>query len=175
MGESQVEANHIMEDQHHTLNDKWVLWAHLPHDTDWTLKSYKKIFEFETVEEVLSIYANLPAKLVVNCMLFLMRSGINPTWEAPKNRKGGCFSYKINNKSVSDCWKKISYSVCGETLSKNKKLQNTINGLTISPKKNFCILKVWTATCDFQDASLINCDSGIIANGCLFKRHEPEF
>ena len=25
------------------LYDKWVLWAHLPHDTDWTLKSYKKI------------------------------------------------------------------------------------------------------------------------------------
>ena len=20
------------------LSDKWVLWAHLPHDTDWSLK-----------------------------------------------------------------------------------------------------------------------------------------
>ena len=25
------------------LYDKWVLWAHLPHDTDWGIKSYKKI------------------------------------------------------------------------------------------------------------------------------------
>ena len=24
------------------LYDKWVLWAHLPHDTDWSIKSYKK-------------------------------------------------------------------------------------------------------------------------------------
>ncbi len=30
--------------QPHALYDKWVLWAHLPHDTDWTLKSYKKLW-----------------------------------------------------------------------------------------------------------------------------------
>ena len=28
-----------------------VLWAHLPHDTDWTLKSYINIVEFETAEK----------------------------------------------------------------------------------------------------------------------------
>ena len=33
----------------HNLYDKWTLWAHLPHDTDWTLKSYKEIFEFNLV------------------------------------------------------------------------------------------------------------------------------
>ena len=26
----------------HPLYDKWVLWAHLPHDTDWSIRSYKK-------------------------------------------------------------------------------------------------------------------------------------
>ena len=30
----------------HTLNDTWTVWAHLPHDTDWTLKSYINIVEF---------------------------------------------------------------------------------------------------------------------------------
>ena len=25
------------------LNNNWVLWAHLPHDTNWSLDSYKKI------------------------------------------------------------------------------------------------------------------------------------
>ena len=28
---------------YHQLYDNWTLWAHLPHDTDWTVKSYKKI------------------------------------------------------------------------------------------------------------------------------------
>ena len=30
----------------HHLSDKWTLWAHLPHDTEWSLKSYTKIYEF---------------------------------------------------------------------------------------------------------------------------------
>lgn len=175
MTDSQVEEKNTMSSEHHSLETKWVLWAHLPHDTDWSMKSYKKIYEFSTVEEIISIYANLPPKLVVNCMLFLMRSGISPTWEDPKNRKGGCFSYKLNNKNVPDCWRKISYNICGESLSNNIKLQKTLNGITISPKKNFCILKVWTSTCEFQDPKLIKCDAGIISNGCLFKKHSPEY
>ena len=36
--ETQKECN-----SNHKLFDKWVLWAHLPHDTDWSLDSYKKI------------------------------------------------------------------------------------------------------------------------------------
>ena len=39
----------------HELNDTWVLYAHLPHDTDWTLNSYKKILTIKTVEQIISI------------------------------------------------------------------------------------------------------------------------
>ena len=38
-------------DSLHKLNDKWTLWAHLPHDVNWDVDSYKKIFSFDTVEE----------------------------------------------------------------------------------------------------------------------------
>ena len=31
------------------LYDKWVLWAHLPHDTDWSVTSYTKIMEVNTM------------------------------------------------------------------------------------------------------------------------------
>ena len=24
----------------HKLSDTWILWAHLPHDTDWSIKRY---------------------------------------------------------------------------------------------------------------------------------------
>ena len=161
--------------QKHVLSDEWCLWAHLPHDTDWSLNSYKTIFNHKTVEDVLSVNEHLPPKLVKNCMLFIMRKGITPLWEDPKNRDGGCFSYKINNKVVYDCWKKLTYSLVGETLSSNKKIQNSINGITISPKKNFCIIKIWLATCDHQDASEISNIIGINSHGCLFKKHAPEY
>ena len=85
------------ETKHH-LSDKWVLWAHLPHDTDWTLKSYINIVEFETVEEVIAVINTIPQTMIKNCMLFVMKEGINPTWEDKRNCKGGCFSFKIMNK-----------------------------------------------------------------------------
>jgi len=159
----------------HELSDSWILWAHLPHDTDWSLKSYMKIYEFNTVEQAITITETLPPVLVTNCMLFLMRKGINPIWEDERNRNGGCFSYKIPNKDVPDAWKQLSYSLVGETMSDDKKLLPHINGITISPKKNFCIIKVWLANCSFQDAAVIREVHGITSHGCLFKRHVPEY
>lgn len=159
----------------HELSDGWILWAHLPHDTDWSLKSYMKIYEFNTVEQAITITETLPPVLVTNCMLFLMRKGINPIWEDERNRNGGCFSYKIPNKDVPDAWKQLSYSLVGETMSDDKKLLPHINGITISPKKNFCIIKVWLANCSFQDAAVIREVHGITSHGCLFKRHVPEY
>lgn len=166
-----VSTNSIL----HDLSDGWILWAHLPHDTDWGLKSYMKIYEFNTVEQAITITETLPPVLVTNCMLFLMRKGINPIWEDERNRNGGCFSYKIPNKDVPDAWKQLSYSLVGETMSDNKKLLSHINGITISPKKNFCIIKVWLANCSFQDAAVIREVHGITSHGCLFKRHVPEY
>ena len=99
------------------LSDKWVLWAHLPHDTDWSLSSYKNIMEIGTVEGMIALYKVLPEKMVKNCMLFLMRKGVIPMWEDKKNRNGGCFSYKIPNKNVFKVWKMASFSLVGETLS----------------------------------------------------------
>ena len=159
----------------HELSDAWILWAHLPHDTDWSLKSYMKIYEFNTVEQAITITETLPPVLVTNCMLFLMRKGINPIWEDERNRNGGCFSYKIPNKDVPDAWKQLSYSLVGETMSDNNKLLPHINGITISPKKNFCIIKVWLANCSFQDAAVIRELHGMTSHGCLFKRHVPEY
>ena len=86
----------------HALHDKWVLWAHLPHDTDWSLNSYIKIIELSSMEQTIALYKCVPALMIRNCMLFLMRKGVNPTWEDPKNSKGGCSSFKVNNKNVSN-------------------------------------------------------------------------
>ena len=148
--DSSIESNNF-----HKLSDTWILWAHLPHDTDWSMKSYIKICSFTTVEETISIINVLPPKLVTNCMLFLMRDGIAPTWEDACNRKGGCFSYKISNKDVTQAWKELTYVLVGESMSENKNFIPLINGITISPKKNFCIVKVWLASCEFRDASII--------------------
>ena len=161
--------------QFHKLSDKWTLWAHLPHDTNWSASSYKKIYEFDTAEQAIALIEMLPPKLVMNCMLFLMRTGIVPMWEDAQNRNGGCFSYKVANKEVNQAWKQLSYVTVGETISTNLNVIPHVNGITISPKKNFCIIKIWMANCNFQNAGVVRELEGITAHGCLFKKHTPEY
>lgn len=154
----------------HDLYDKWILWAHLPHDTDWSLKSYKTVSKVESIEEAIALCETIPDKMTRNCMLFLMRKGIHPTWEDVKNVDGGSFSYKINNKQVPEIWKILFYNIIGENISKNKEFLKTVNGITISPKKNFCIIKVWTSTCNYKNPELISVN-GLSNQCCLFKKH----
>ena len=121
----------------HKLRYKWNLWAHLPQDPDWTSKSYKKIFQFINIEDSIAITESLPEGLVKNCMLFIMRDGITPMWEDPKNRNGGCFSYKVSNKNVVEVWRDLTYVLVGESISANSTFVNSVTGITISPKKKF--------------------------------------
>jgi len=104
-----------------------------------------------------------------------MKSGITPMWEDPKNREGGCFSYKITNKFVVDVWKKLSLLLSGNSLCVKPEHNKHVNGITISPKKNFCIIKIWLNVCTLQDPSIVVDISNLSTQGCLFKKHEPEY
>ena len=160
----------------HQWSNRWTLWAHLPHNTDWSITSYIPIATFTTVEDTLAVTETLPSILVENCMLFIMKEGIKPTWEDPKNRNGGCFSYKVSNKNVYKVWKDLTYVVAGETISKNTGFVSCVTGITISPKKNFCIIKIWMSDCSHQNPGVITLDvKGMTAQGCLFKKHTPEY
>lgn len=160
----------------HKLKYKWNLWAHLPQDPDWTSKSYKKIFQFTNIEETIAITESLPENLVKNCMLFIMKDSIIPMWEDPKNRNGGCFSYKVSNKHVYEVWRDLTYVLVGDSISNNSGFVNNVTGITISPKKNFCIVKIWMTNCDYQNPQVVTIDvKNLISQGCLFKKHTPEF
>ena len=158
-----------------TLHGKWDIYYHLPNDKNWELSSYKILTKnLNDVDELIAFNEYLPEKIVKYCMLFVMREGINPTWEDPQNAKGGCFSYKISNASVNNVWTKLSYTLVGESLI-SKTNKNNITGITISPKKNFCIIKIWMSDCNNQDPTTISYFEGIDSRGCLFKKHNPEY
>ena len=164
------------KEEYNKLSDNWTLWAHLPHNTDWSIKSYMQISTFTTVEETIAVTETLPSILVENCMLFMMREGIKPTWEDPKNRNGGCFSYKVSNKNVYKVWKELTYVVVGNTVSNQLSYVKCVNGITISPKKNFCIIKIWMSDCSNQNPGVVTGDlKGLSPQGCLFKKHTPEY
>ena len=158
------------------LNDKWDLYCHLPSDSKWDLASYTVILgDIHSAEQVIEINKAIPDEIIANSMLFVMRSGITPMWEDKRNRSGGCFSYKILNKQVAEIWRQLFYLCCGETLTSKREQHRHINGITISPKKNFCIVKIWLDTIEFQDPTFIRQIANLPTQGCIFKKHSPEF
>jgi Eukaryotic initiation factor 4E len=160
----------------HSLLDKWNLYYHLPHDKNWALSGYTIIMDsIDTVEKVIALNETIHENVVKNCMLFVMRDGITPMWEDPRNRNGGCFSYKVINKTVPEVWRNLFYALCGESLCIDDSHNKHVNGITISPKKNFCIIKIWLDTATLQDPNMIIQIPNLSKQGCLFKKHEPEF
>ena len=143
-----------------------TLYAHLPYDTDWTINSYKTIHSFTSEDELINLYNNIPTEIVKNCMLFLMKSNVKPMWEDVNNKNGGSFSFRIDNNKIIDKWFLISYLFITNKLIHNA---NNINGITISPKKNFNILKIWVSDCTNKDIQTIN--ALIDVPGCIFKKH----
>ena len=158
------------------LQNKWSYYYHLSNDKNWNLDSYKQIMEnIDSVEALIGVNETVTDNIIKNCMLFVMKQGITPMWEDPQNRQGGCFSYKVVNKTVCQVWRKLMYLLCGNSLTVDPKHNEYLNGITISPKKGFCIVKIWMKNCKLQDPAIIVNIDGLIKNGCLFKAHCPEF
>jgi hypothetical protein len=165
-----------MSDVNKPLRNTWNFYYHLPQDKNWDLGSYKLIQgDVSTAQQVAGIVEAVSPNIMKYCMLFVMRKGIAPMWEDPKNRNGGCFSYKVNNKFVPEVWKSLFYALCGETLSTEPKYNKLINGITISPKKNFCIIKIWLMDYSLQDGGVIVNIPNLTKQGVAFKKHAPEF
>lgn len=158
------------------LENTWSLWSHYPQDNDWSPDSYSKICDFNSVEATIAITESIPEDVIKNSMLFLMKNGVLPIWEDVKNRNGGCFSYKVNNKVVVDVWKELTYVLVGKTISNDTKFLNAISGITISPKKNFCIIKIWMENCDNQNPHVVTTEiKNLSSSGCIFKKHAPTY
>jgi len=156
-----------------SLNNYWTLWIHLPHDTNWNIDSYKKICSFRYLEQAIALINHIQENLVINCMLFIMREDIKPIWEDEKNKNGSCISYKINNRLVYNIWRQMSIFMVSETLLDNVEHQTAINGITVSPKKNFCIVKLWFNN-NINEKTTISVNKGIteLSNfEGIFKRH----
>lgn len=158
------------------LPSSWQLWAHLPHDTNWKEDSYKLLGDAKTVEGGVALCHALPDQMVRNCMLFLMRGTVRPMWEDPANRRGGAFSYRVPNRLIPQTWKTLMYRAMGETLDSRAGDEiHDVAGITISPKKTFCVVKIWTKTSNNTNAARFAEIPGLEPKECMFKKHDPQF
>tara|TARA_B110000211_G_C14093141_1_gene560676 strand:+ start:14368 stop:14775 length:408 start_codon:yes stop_codon:yes gene_type:complete len=78
---------------------------------------------------------------------------IEPRWEDVHNKRGGYWSFKIENNVAVKSWDVLSKFLIGETLCDNHSI---INGISISPKKQFCIIKIWNNDAECRDVALLS-------------------
>ena len=154
------------------LNNKWVLWFHDPKDQDWSLYSYKKIWEIKTIEDFWILHKVLDYKKIQEGMFFLMKNDIKPLWENEENVDGGCWSYKINKREIYQSWIELSMALCNEKILKSEK-NDDINGISISPKKSFCILKIWNTDSNNSSLELLSKKiPKLFVSQCIYKAHK---
>ncbi len=163
----------------HKTHTAWTFWYHNPTDKNWDLNSYTKIYEFETLEDFFKVFNSWDECLphISEGMFFLMRkfgddNYINPLWEDKYNRDGGFWSFKINKEDANTIWRDLSNYLVAEQMCRYVNDSMMINGISISPKRNFCILKIWNN--DYK-----KCDKALLSNSipnlsfseCMYKCH----
>lgn len=128
----------------HITNNKWNIWFHRVDDRNWLIDSYNNIATIECLEEYKYYYDNI--KTFTSGMFFIMKDNIPPLWEDTNNINGGIITYKITKKNADFIWRELTMGLLGNTLIKNIDDHKYINGISISPKINNCIIKIWVNT-----------------------------
>ena len=72
---------------------------------------------------------------------------------------------------MTSAWRKIFFSFVLGKITDNPDFESEINGMSISPKKNFLILKIWLKSCKYDSPENIYPIEGLMAKHCIFKKH----
>lgn len=155
------------------LNDLWTLYFHDPNNDNWSLESYQRIADFNSVESVLKVHNVL--RNHIHCgMFFLMREHVFPCWDDDYNKNGGCLSIKVLKKDMKEFWEQMIFMMLGETLLQSEYTQHwsLINGISSSPKKHFCIIKIWLQNDVLSNKTFFNFPSNYYGDVLYKSNHD---
>jgi hypothetical protein len=151
------------------LPNIWVLYLYdkqlfkkMANRPNFQAKPHLKLCEITTVNDLMYILQLMNVKnissqtnndhinLDVNDYI-IMRKGIEPIWEDPKNSNGGTFTIKIPHQKGYDVWSTFIMYILGETFCTD---MEQINGITVSyitdnyhgnHSNNYTYIKIWDA------------------------------
>lgn len=122
----------------------WTVYFHEPEDKSWALESYKRVACMNTWEGLGTVLREMGTQRIVNGMMFTMRGDTLPLWENKANIRGGSYCLKVSRRVAADVYERylaaaaLGVAACDPS--------NQIVGVTMSPKKGFCIIKLWNAS-----------------------------
>lgn len=129
------------------LSNKWTIYFHDYENPDWSHESYERLVVLETPTDFWTVFEMMKQKLTTG-MFFFMKNKIFPKWDSHVNEgtKYTFMSIKILKVRVEGFAEHMLVRLLSETLHKNN--PNCVKGISISPKKHFCIFKVWLSSDD---------------------------
>lgn len=158
------------------LPNEWVLYLYnkqvfnkMANRSNFQARPHKALYTITTVNDLVYILKLLAVKnkpkvkydlmnsnkinLDINDYI-IMRKGIEPIWEDPKNSNGGTFTVMLNHTKGYDVWSMFILYMLGETMSNE---MHNINGITVSyiadsynftsngANNCFTYIKIWDA------------------------------
>ena len=123
------------------FKSKYKMYFHKIQDQNWSIDSYKKINDISELDDLLYLFSKIDNYM--SGMFFIMRDDIKPIYEDKNNINGGVWKFKLSKKECNESWKNICYLLCNDEITKDKEKSNLITGISISPKINNVILKIW--------------------------------
>jgi hypothetical protein len=102
-----------------------------------------------------SVMEALKVESLGDGMFFMMRDPSPPLWESHHNIRGGCYSFRCQKKDAPDIY--LNHIIAAMISSLSNSVENRVNGISISPKRGFNIVKIWNTDAQkFSHPSNIN-------------------
>jgi hypothetical protein len=118
----------------------WTLYFHSYEENKWTLNTFVSLGPMKTWFQFWAIIKTLKTELLSEGMFFMMRDPCPPLWESHHHIRGGCYSFRCQRYNASEIYIQYMIAAMCNVLSDSS---NTINGLSISNKRGFNVIKVW--------------------------------
>lgn len=121
----------------------WTLYWHDPSDEQWGIDSYKMISTYTSFLPFWGTIKEMNQNISLDGMMFFMRDPHKPLWESNANIRGGSYCIKVSRRLALDTYQRYVTAAIAGNLAGDA--ANTIVGVSMSPKKGFCIIKIWNA------------------------------
>lgn len=144
---------------------KFSLFYHSPTESSYEEDTFKVLFTLNNEEEILAANKALLDKEaeLLSGNFYLMKNDIKPIWNNDIHINGGTIGWKIDKVDSIKSWQNLFILFLSNSLDSLNEKYN-ITGISINPKKNCNILKIWFGS-DIPDEAIDNLE---LPKECIF-------
>ena len=137
-------------------NNRYILWYHAIDNDNWSLDSYIKILELNSMNDAMYMLTRI--NNINFGMFFYMKNEYIPIWEDKSYNELAFWTFKIAKNDANKFWVELIYLISFSNIMKNKDHDKNIIGISVSPKINNSIFKIWVNNKELNSSSLFRSD-----------------